>query len=88
MGKEVIESHLKAICDELGMGNVKDLVKVVNKDTYRVRPGTIYDLYNNDLKRVPLDKLAIILTELNKIAYEQGLNKVYDVCDILKYNSD
>ena len=88
MGKEVIESHLKAICDELGMSKAGDLVKVVNKDTYRVRPGTIYDLYDDVLKRVPLDKLAIILTDLNKIAHEQGLNKVYDVCDILKYKNN
>ena len=87
MGKAVIKQNLHAICDELGMDYVDHLVQKINNPKYQVRPELLYNLYNNKVKRVPLDSLAIIISTLNNIAAEKGLNKVYDVSDILKYES-
>jgi predicted transcriptional regulator len=81
MAKEYIEVTLKDICEEL------EITPHELATESKVRPGTVYDMYNGVAKRVSLDKLATIIKTLNRIAKKQGFKRVYNVSDLLTYKN-
>ncbi|WP_430508379.1 helix-turn-helix domain-containing protein [Rossellomorea marisflavi] len=52
---------------------------------YKIRPNTIYKMVHNQSPRPPLETLAEILNGLNDHADKNGLDRSFDISDILKY---
>lgn len=51
----------------------------------KLRPLTIYKIYNNEASRIHLPNVLIILDTLNEIAYEKGVKKFYTPGDLFEY---
>ena len=53
----------------------------------KIRPNLILELANGDTKAIKIDTLIKILDTLNEIAKNKGLDKEYNVTDIIYYCS-
>lgn len=53
-----------------------------------VRPNTISDYVKGNVSRIDIETLNSILNALNIIAYEKGIEKRFDLWDIMKYKMD
>lgn len=50
-----------------------------------VRPNTVNDLANGDTKRIEIETLEKILKSLNEISMTRGMQRTYNIEDILEY---
>lgn len=51
----------------------------------KVRPASIGTLAKGEMKRIDVDMLDRILNELNRLAKERELGKVYTIEDVIEY---
>ncbi|MYL53303.1 helix-turn-helix domain-containing protein [Pontibacillus yanchengensis] len=54
----------------------------------KIRPNTISDLVSEKAKAINFETLERIVTTLNELADEKGINKRYNVEDIFRYISE
>ncbi|CUB59390.1 helix-turn-helix domain-containing protein [Bacillus sp. FSL K6-0067] len=54
----------------------------------KIRHNTISDLVNGNASSIRIDTLQAILDTLNKLAADQGLQKVYGIKDVIKHEKD
>ncbi|MEH7380859.1 XRE family transcriptional regulator [Bacillus sp. JJ1533] len=51
----------------------------------KIRPLTINEIVNGEVKQINLRTLGDIIETLNRIAHEKGIQKKYNVTDIFEY---
>ncbi|EEM27374.1 hypothetical protein bthur0003_37210 [Bacillus thuringiensis serovar thuringiensis str. T01001] len=54
----------------------------------KIRHNTISDLVNGNVSSIRIDTLQAILDTLNKLAADQGIEKVYGIKDVIKHEKD
>lgn len=70
---------LKEVLEEIGES--RNAVAVEAK----VRPATLHDIYNNNMKRIELESFGRILDTINMFAEKKGLDKRYTIDSIVRY---
>lgn len=70
---------LENVLEQLGV--TKNHLAVETK----IRPATILDLSKGKTRRVELATIETLLDEINKIARDRGIEKVYTIDDLIKY---
>lgn len=78
----MIEFVLAATLDRLGITKHKLSVKS------EIRPNTISDMANNDVKSVNIETLTKIIIALNEIAKEKNISKQFDVNDVFIFKTE
>lgn len=53
-----------------------------------VRPNTVNDLANGKAKRIELETIEKLLNAVNEIAATRGINKIYNLNDVVEYVPD
>ncbi|MGM7685157.1 helix-turn-helix domain-containing protein [Cytobacillus sp. Hm23] len=76
---ERIQCKLSEALSELNISGYKLSIEA------KLRPSTIQDLVHNRMKSVKITTLLSIISTLNAIAKEKGLDKEYNVSDIFIY---
>ncbi|GIP20165.1 helix-turn-helix transcriptional regulator [Paenibacillus sp. J22TS3] len=77
----MIKFNLEHTIQQIGI--TKNKLAVLSE----VRPNTINDLANGTSKRIEIDTLEKILTTINQISVMRGLNKRFNVSDVVEFVS-
>lgn len=70
---------------------LKETLEELNVTGYRVaveskiRPNSIYDILENQKKTISLEHLTAIINALNSIAKDEGINRKFDISDVIEY---
>jgi hypothetical protein len=77
--QERIKFKLADTLDEVGI--TRNRVAVESK----TRPATIIDLAAGDTKTIKLETIVSILDSINTIAREKGIDRIFNITDIIEY---